>query len=160
CHSGLQAALTRAHELLDQAKARIPGKNGLAVGYQRRSGASAASVQPWGENGGAADAFGVFSAEKGARLSPRLLADLDRDAAELADLSRGPGLRFRHELARLVRRHAERDALLSAGGADRVAEALERLGRYEASADLEEKGDGSWPQLAARVGVFLRQEAR
>jgi len=159
-HSGLQAALTSAHALLDQAKDRIRGKHGLAVGYQRRSGASAASVQPWGEGGAAVEAFSIFSAGQGPRLSPRLLADLDRDAGELASLSVRPGPRYRQELARLVRRHAERDALITAGGAGKIAGALEQLGRNEASADLEDKCPGSWPQLAARVGVFLRQEAR
>ena len=156
-HGGLQTALSDARVLLKQAKQRVPGKHALAVGYVRHSGAGASSIQPW-DNGASADGFGIFSSTRASRLSPRLVADLDRDAEELARLSEVSKRLYQAELSRLIRRHTEDGA--AADEATKVADVLDRLGRHEASKWLEERGTGSWPQLAARVGVFLRQEAR
>jgi CRISPR-associated protein Cmr2 len=159
-HVGLQSAVSTARGLLKQAKDRVPGKHALAVGYLRRSGVSEASVQPWGPDGSSADAFGIFTAGQGQRLSPRLIADLDRDADELAALSTAPGTYYRAELARLVRRHTEGEGAQARDRAAQAAAALERLGKNEAAERLTREIPGSRPQLAARVGVFLRQEAR
>ena len=161
-HASLQAALSSTRRLLDQAKERVPGKNGLAVGYLRRSGVSEASIQPWtGRDGGSAPGFfGVFAAGREQPLSPRLVADLDRDADELAALSVSAPAVFRAELARLVRRHTGDGAGSGADSAAEAAAALEWLGNNEAAGRKVQGSPGSWPQLAARVGVFLRQEAR
>jgi CRISPR-associated protein Cmr2 len=161
-HAGLQSAMSRARELLDQGKSRVPGKHALAVGYLRRSGVGEASVQPWAtKQGSSAESFGIFTAGHGHRLSPRLVADLDRDADELARLSMVSESLYRAELTRLVHRHTEAE---TASARDQVAraaaEALEHLGKYEAAERLARGTPGARPQLAARVGVFLRQEAQ
>lgn len=160
-HASIQQAMSEARRLLDQAKARVRGKHALAVGYLRRSGVSEVSIQPWVAYGGksSADLFAVFHADAEHRLSPRLLADLDRDAAELSSLVTVPGGSYRQEITRLVSRHLED----SGGSRDiirAIADSLVYLGERERSA--EEPGDriAVRPQPAARVGVFLRQEAR
>jgi CRISPR-associated protein len=149
----IQVAMREAHGLLEDAKKNVPGKHALAVRYLRRSGASATSIQPWTGPGqdSSADLFGIFARGRALRLSPRLVADLERDATELASLAYVSDRLYRAELARLVRRHAE-------GGqdnADQAADALDWLGRNE-RLPVPDRG----PHLAARVGVFLRQEAR
>jgi CRISPR-associated protein Cmr2 len=159
-HGSLQGAVTRARDLLEQAKRQVRGKHALAVGYLRRSGTGSASIQRWtAPEGSSAQEFAIFAVGAEHRLSPRLLADLDRDADELALLSGDAPHMYRAELARMVRRHTEQDA----GGretAARAATALEWLGANEASERPPQAAAGSRPQLAARVGVFLRQEAR
>ncbi|MGH3119537.1 MAG: Cas10/Cmr2 second palm domain-containing protein [Streptosporangiaceae bacterium] len=163
-HTGLQIALTRARRLLDEAKHRVDGKHALAVGYLRGSGVSEVSIQPWpGPDGrDTADLFRVFATDAEHPLSPRLLADLERDHAELARLSRQHPAHYRAELTRLVRRHIAGGQV---GGGDavsaaaRAAAALEWLGAHE-NAGPPRAPEVSWPDLAARVGVFLRQEAR
>ena len=150
--AGLQGAVAAAHELLDTAKQTVVGKDALAVGYQRRSGVSEVCVQPWGTSrAGVAAAFAVFAQDAAHPLSPRLVADLARDADELAELTARP-MAYRGEVLRLVRRHLPHG--LPSAVTARVADALLRLGR-------DECGPGG-PSLlpAARVGVFLRQEAR
>lgn len=160
-HASIQQAMSTARRLLDQAKARVRGKHALAVGYLRRSGVSEVSIQPWAADEGksSADLLGVFRADAEHRLSPRLLADLDRDAAELSSLVTVPGGIYRQEIARLVGRHLE--------GADgsrevvrAIADSLVRLGERERSVEAAGAGVAVRPQPAARVGVFLRQEAR
>jgi CRISPR-associated protein Cmr2 len=153
--AGLQAALTRARELLDTAKDTVPGKHALAVAYLRRSGAREHSIQPWPPDDGqrvngqsAATMFGGFAREAASPLSPRLVADLERDAAELAALSRRDETLYRAEITRLVQRHLGGEPTGRAGAAREVAAALLELGR------------GGRLAGAARVGVFLRQEAR
>jgi CRISPR-associated protein Cmr2 len=159
-HGSLQGAVTRARELLEQAKREVRGKHALAVGYLRRSGTGSASIQPWmAPEGSSAREFAIFAAGAEHRLSPRLLADLDRDADELALLSGNAPHVYQAELARLVRRHTEQGA----GGREAAAQAavaLEWLGAHEVSERPPGAVAGSRPQLAARVGVFLRQEAR
>jgi hypothetical protein len=153
-HASIQHAMSEARALLEAAKERVNGKHALAVGYLRRSVVSAASVQRWTGHGEAstADLFGIFARGQANRLSPRLAADLERDADELAGLLRVSERYYRAELARLVRRHSE-------GGdredAARAAGALDWLGRHE-RAPRSRPG----PHVAADVGVFLRQEAR
>jgi CRISPR-associated protein Cmr2 len=148
--AGLQAALTRARELLDTAKESVSGKHALAVGYLRRSGVRECSIQPWsGTNGQSSAAmFQVFGRDVAHPLSPRLVADLERDTDELAALHRRDQELYRAELTRLVGRHL--------GG--------EKAGRAQAAtevaATLLELGAGQEPAGTARVGVFLRQEAR
>jgi CRISPR-associated protein Cmr2 len=163
-HAGLQSALTGARQLLEEAKKRVDGKHGLAVGYLRRSGASEASIQPWpGPDGGtAADLFGVFATGIEHPLSPRLLADLERDHAELARLSRQHPGHYRAELTRLVHRHTgkgEDGGPAAVRAAAMAAQALEWLGEHEKARTMRVH-DIPGPELAARVGVFLRQEAR
>ena len=162
-HAGLQGALTRARGLLHEAKNRVAGKHALAVGYLRGSGASEISIQPWpGPDGrNTADLFGVFAADMEHPLSPRLLADLERDGAELAELSRQYPAHYRAELTRLVHRHTARGqgGATVARAAARAADALEWLGAHEKAASARTE-KSSRPELAARVGVFLRQEAR
>jgi hypothetical protein len=82
-----------------------------------------------------------------------LLADLARDAGELVGL-RGASELYIAELARLVRRHAGTDAGQHREAIGQIAGALDWLGLRERS--VEPPG----PEPAARVGVFLRQEAR
>lgn len=148
--AGLQQALVRARELLDSAKESVPGKHGLAVGYLRRSGVRESSVQRWfGPNGQSAAAmFSVFGREAAHPLSPRLVADLERDAAELGGLYRRDQGLHRAELTRLVRRHLGGEPAGRAEAASEVATALLELGT-----------DGR-AESAARVGVFLRQQER
>jgi len=169
-HASIQQAMSRARWLLGEAKEKVPGKHALAVGYVRRSGASAVSVQPWdARDGSSADLFGLFARERGPRLSPRLAADLERDAAELASLAAVPGGHYRRELARLVRRHMqdEPDAGQAADGghgaraaATSIAAALEWLGAHEHAPQGNGPAVPVRPRPAAQVGVFLRQEAR
>jgi CRISPR-associated protein Cmr2 len=153
-HASIQAAMSQARVMLDEAKRRVPGKHGLAVGYLRRSGASALSVQRWLlERGGRETSighFGLFARGADHRLSPRLVADLQRDAGELAALAQVRDELYLAELTRLVRRHTD-----GGGGAAEAAQALRWLGEHEYAAT-----DVPGPHLAAQVGVFLRQEAR
>ncbi len=158
-HASIQQAMREARDLLEAAKQAVPGKHALAVGYLRRSGVAAQSIQPWADRDGnsSADRFGLFAREREPRLSPRLVADLERDAGELASLAE-VSQRIRRplytaELARLVRRHAGPDAGSHREAIDRIAGALDWLG-------LHEHAESPGPQAAARVGVFLRQEAR
>jgi hypothetical protein len=133
----------------------VPGKHGLAVGYLRRSGASAVSIQPWPGPGNqdSAGLFGLFARGKEGRLSPRLAADLQRDADELAGLARVSERLYLAELGCLVRRHTGKESGGGAAGAG-IAEALDWLGRHEYAPD-----GVPGPHAAAQVGVFLRQEA-
>ncbi len=160
-HAGLQSTLTKARHLLEDAKKRVDGKHGLAVGYLRRSGVSEVSIQPWpGPDGGStADLFGVFATGIEQPLSPRLLADLERDHAELARLSRKHPDHYRAELTRLVRRHIGKGESGGEAAVRAAAEALTWLGEHE-KAPTPHVHDIPGPELAARVGVFLRQEAR
>jgi CRISPR-associated protein Cmr2 len=165
-HAGLQGVLSRARDLLDEAKKRVDDKHALAVGYIRRSGVSEASIQQWTADGGqAADLFAVFAADAEHRLSPRLLADLERDKEELAALSAAHADVFRAELARLVRRHTlgAKGGILTAAAAQasavKAANALDWLGSRE-QAGTSRPDDVARLEIAARVGVFLRQEAR
>ncbi len=158
-HASLRDALTSARELLQAAKG-LDGKHGLGVGYLRRSGASERSVQPW-EAGGAetAGSYGVFAGSRQYRLSPGLLADLDKDGAELARLSADWPDAYRAELTRLVARHL--DGSPPAAEIAKTAGALAALGRHEATPRPPGVPAGAaWPLPAARVAVFLRQEAR
>jgi CRISPR-associated protein Cmr2 len=174
-HAGMQSAMARARHMLEQAKDAVPGKHALAVGYLRRSGASELSVQPWsGQEGrSAADLFGIFAADLALPLSPRLVADLERDHAELAGLADRDQDLYLAELRRLVRRHIRAEPGIpgsdSASGASATdaaavlaADSLAALGAAEsAPADPSGQGTGGRrPELAARIGVFLRQEAR
>lgn len=165
----LQTAVSRVREMLDDAKDRVVGKHALAVGFVRRSGASAVSVQPWNGPDGRSgtDLFGVFSRKRALPLSPRLLTDLDRDGAELGTLAIRHEDLYRRELTRLVERH-----LNDKTGGDQarsvaveIADALDHLGRAEAAPEAGEAGQAQRvsprrPEPAARVAVFLRQEVR
>ena len=110
-HASIQRAMGEARGLLDAAKHLVPGKHGLAVGYLRRSGASAVSIQPWPgpENQDSAGLPGIFARGKEGRLAPRLAADLLRDADELAGLARASERLYLAELGRLVRRHTGKE---------------------------------------------------
>ena len=90
-HASIQRAMSQARDLLEQAK-KVSGKHGLAVGYLRRSGATAVSIQPWAgqEGGSSASRFGLFAREHEPRLSPQLVADLECDAGELTGSRRSP----------------------------------------------------------------------
>jgi CRISPR-associated protein Cmr2 len=184
-HAGLQAAMTRAREMLGQAKAAVPGKHALTVGYLRRSGASEFSIQPWAVSAGSgapeglaasssADLLGLFAADRVNPLSPRLVADLERDAGELSRLFERDRAVYRAELARLVGRHIRKAAHPAADGsrpaaqararlraaASEAADALWWLGQKEYAPRDPTTPAGPRPARAARIGVFLRQEAR
>jgi CRISPR-associated protein Cmr2 len=164
-HASIQQAMSQARWLLKTAKEKVPGKHALAAGYMRRSGVSAVSVQPWQADGGRSSAslFGLFARTHEPRLSPRLVADLERDAGELSSLAAVPGGHYRRELARLVRRHMRGDGAgraVGAAAAAEIAEALEWLGGHERAPQRDGQAVLVRPQPAAQVGVFLRQEAR
>ena len=156
--SSLRQALRQVRRLLDEAKDAAADKHALAVGFLRRSGVREHSIQPWvpaamGGQATAAELFGVFAESPQRRLSPRLVADLERDADELADPDL-PESFYRAELARLVERH---------GGSRTDAEALLRLGLQERAwepAAGERQPGSRRPVAAARVAVFIRQECR
>ncbi|MBE1533960.1 Cas10/Cmr2 second palm domain-containing protein [Actinomadura algeriensis] len=156
-HAQLRHVLVEAQRLLRDAKAGVPGKHALAVGFLRRSGARAESIQPWTPTPSGHSPEGLF--ERLGRsgeftLSPRLVTVLERDAGELQGLR---GEVYEAELRRLVGRHAgggasaARDAWTADAG-----RALVELGDREHSAGRR----GRRPAPVARVGVFLRQEAR
>jgi len=169
-HSSIQAAMTTARDLLKRAKDEVPDKHALAVGYRRRSGASEVTIQPWEADGRtAADRLGVFADARGYRLSARLAGDLERDGIELGGLhGRNPDL-YRAELSRLVGRHLALDTRAGVAAAEvpapgvaagDVSAALAWLGDYEHAPRSSGEGAGPRPVRAARVGVFLRQEAQ
>ena len=154
-HASIQQAMSEARALLKNAKKQVEGKHALAVGYLRRSGSTAVSIQPWPGREGASSAvlFRLFARGGAEQLSPRLVSDLERDAGELAALRAENEKLYVAELARLVRRHTE-------GGhavAVEAVQALDWLGLHER---LDGKAGVARPHVAARVGVFLRQEAR
>jgi hypothetical protein len=158
-HASIQQAMREARSLLEQAKQAVRDKHALAVGYLRRSGVSAASIQPWiAQDGSSAELFGLFAREREPRLSPGLLADLQRDAGELAELAEVSQRLHRPlyaaELTRLVRRHAGAGAGQHRDAIEEIAGALDWLGQHERASEPPS------PVLSARVGVFLRQEAR
>lgn len=172
-HASIQHAMSEARKLLDEAKDRVPGKHALAVGYLRRAGVREASIQPWPgrDEKSSAELFGMFGAGRG--LSPRLVADLERDADELASLLDNSETVYQAELARLVRRHTKSGpGPVTAGRGDedgQAARALDWLGRHECAPRESGRAGRVRPQVAegaarphvaARVGVFLRQEAR
>jgi len=163
-HASIQQAMRGARDLLEKAKDRVHGKHGLAVGYLRRSGVADVSIQPWSGYAGrsSAELFGLFRRDAEHRLSPRLLADLDRDSAELSSLVGVPGGIYQQEIARLVRRHitGAGDGRAPDTAVKGIAEALVHLGERERSPREPGLKVAVRPQAAARVGVFLRQEAR
>jgi hypothetical protein len=165
--SSLRRAVTSARELLSIAKSSDDAhKHALAVGFLHRSGASEHSVQPWHTGPtsqpydrdvrSAADVFGVFVGTAGGRgLSPRLIWDLERDAAQLADEALSDQL-YRAELTRLLERH---------GGSVAAADALMRLASGERATPKRDITSRAWravpgrvPSRAARVAVFLSRE--
>jgi CRISPR-associated protein Cmr2 len=160
-HASIQQAMQTARELLDEGKDKVRGKHALAIGYLRRSGAREASIQPWpGPDGDSSAAlFRLFTREAGHGLSPRLAVELERDAAELAALLQVNDRVYEAELARLIRQHTGAGGDASGAGGDAsaktVAVALSWLGRHEAAL-----GGLRSPHAAAKVGAFLRQEAR
>lgn len=162
----LRRAVGTAQGLLDRAKERLGDKHGLAVAYLRRSGMRAESIQPWTPSEGAAviELFELLRDDQEHRLSPRLVSDLDRDEDEFALLARTAGLEefFEAEVRRLVDRHTggphTRRRTEQVG---RTARALVDLGWRERSVSRASGGHpSSFPVPAARVGVFLRQEAQ
>jgi CRISPR-associated protein Cmr2 len=160
--AGLQSALSSAKAMLDDAKRRVPGKHALAVGYLRRSGVAESSIQPWAGSAGAPAAalFALFAADAEHPLSPRLAVDLERDRGELGRLSKRDSRLYEAELGRLVRRHTggERSGVRAA--AETAARALIGLGQNEHAGGVREHDRPARPEIAAKVGVFLRQEAR
>jgi hypothetical protein len=154
-HASIQRAMSEARLLLKEAKKRVEGKHALAIGYLRRSGATAMSIQPWTGRDGASSValFRRFARGGAEQLSPRLVTDLERDAGELAALRAENEKRYVAELARLVRRHTD-------GGTPVTAEAVEALDWLGLHERLDGNAGVARPQVAARVGVFLRQEAR
>lgn len=155
--AGLRTVLTQARELLENAKESVRGKHALAVGYLRRSGVADCSVQPWSGSDGksAAAMFAVFGRDAAHPLSPRLVTDLARDATELTGLYAREQALHRSELTRLVRRHLGGDTAGHETAASEVTTALLALGAGRGV--VGGPGDSA---SAARVGVFLRQEAR
>jgi CRISPR-associated protein Cmr2 len=178
--SGLQAAVRAAGELLHEAKS-ARGKNALGIGFERRSGGRYDVVTPWrsvagglaateliealggtaeGDSGTAEGDSGAAPTSAGHGVSPRLVTDLERDREELGSLL-APQEPYRAtltaELARLVARHCGRTNPV---GADRrLAAVLVTAGQEQARRPGAEVS-GFDPVPAARVAVFLRQEAR
>lgn len=149
--AGLQPAVRDAQALLADAK-RAPGKDRLAVGYQRRSGSTRRTILRW------SDAASVLAAFSGAAadmtgLSPRLVTDLQRETQALAELEVGGFRRLVDaELRRLIDRHLPEPA--------RGTEAAAGLAAALATVGLAETVDGFDPVPAARVAMFLAGEAR
>lgn len=156
--SSLQQAVAGAHRLLGRAKG-LPGKHGLAVGYERRSGSTHATVQPWVAADGESTVarLGAVSGVGGVRLSPRLAFDLQRDRDELDRLGGTHPDLLRAEIDRLVRRHVR--AADGGRAADAEVAALAGLvvdlGRREGG-----RQTGFDPVPAAMVAVFMRGECR
>ncbi|MDS1269708.1 type III-B CRISPR-associated protein Cas10/Cmr2 [Lipingzhangella sp. LS1_29] len=171
--SPLQDALVRAHEALEQAKSR-DGKHGLAVGYVQPSGSAATCVtawQPTPDQPTGAERLRLFPAATvpapshstpdhpnhpapalDARLSPRLVADLERSRDGLDALEQSIA---GQEVRRLVARHVHGTRPLSQqehrDAAAEFSTALEQLSR------TGQKIDWATP---ARVAAFLGREAR
>lgn len=100
------AVLAAAHSLLDRAKASRAQKHALGVAFRRHSGSSREVIVPWDVNGSnAADVLAALAEPAHRALSPKLISDVDRDAAELDSLRRGYPRVFESELARLIGRH-------------------------------------------------------
>jgi hypothetical protein len=164
--SSLQSALGEARHLLETAKLSVPGKHALAVGYQRRSGASEVTIQPWvcSDGSSTAAALGVFAGDHEHRLSPGLVTDIERDRGELGRLAARNRNLYRAELSRLVARHISGKGPSKAAAAAEASRVLELLGRSEAvpahTGDADSEPSHERPERAARVAVFLRQEAR
>ncbi len=157
--SSLRQAISLAQELLHSAK-ELDGKHGLAVGYARRSGGSHQTVMPWvSADGGSAALFAALSRAGGSAgpISPRLVSDLQRDAVALASLLRGHQDLLRLELNRLVARHSGNNDPRSPA-TQALGDLLLAVGRRDALG--RGHADGFDPVPVARVGVFLRQEAR
>ncbi|MGW0084526.1 type III-B CRISPR-associated protein Cas10/Cmr2 [Streptomyces sp. NPDC003393] len=156
--SPLQRAVVEVQRLLEQAKENVTNKNGLAVGYIRRSGVREQSVQKWSrhtDDRGPAEDFAEFlaapqttaeGAVHGRRLSLGVVYDCLRDEEELISLPDGL---FTAEMRRLVTRH---------GGTLAQADALVRL----SNAETGRQGDpGEFTRRLAepvKVAAFLRQE--
>lgn len=160
--AGLQSALSSARAMLNEAKRRVPGKHALAVGYLRRSGVTESSIQPWAgpADASAAALFALFAGDAEHPLSPRLAVDLERDRGELGRLSKRDSRLYEAELDRLVRRHIGGERAGASAAAEKAARALIGLGQNEYAGGVRERDRPARPEIAAKVGVFLRQEAR
>jgi hypothetical protein len=175
--SGLQSAVASAVALLHEAKSR-PGKHTLGMGFERRSGARFSTVTPWqsiAEGRGVGSLIealirgtaGLLETNDGGHLgrpaarvlSPRIVFDLQRDQEALASLLSREGHHYevlKAELTRLVARHSGRRRPVET---DRdLAHVLLAAGRDEASCPGSRTTFDPVP--AARLAVFLRQEAR
>ncbi|WP_198156350.1 Cas10/Cmr2 second palm domain-containing protein [Thermobifida cellulosilytica] len=153
-YSSLRHTVERARSLLETAKS-VRNKNALATGFVTRSGTSFHTVIPWSVGGaeGPGSLLRMFVPGRGGegatRLSPRLVADLEREQRALTELARRSSTvkAYRAEVTRLVLRHggsqADADALIAWGDNHYVD-------RDAVSALLD----------AARVAVFLRGEIR
>ncbi|MEY9211507.1 hypothetical protein NI17_010060 [Thermobifida halotolerans] len=150
-YSSLRHTVEKTRSLLEAAKA-VRKKNALATGFATRSGTSFHTVAPWTADGseGPGSLLRMFvpdGEESSTRLSPRLVADLERERRALTELVKKTSTvaAYRAEVTRLVLRHGgsrvDADALISWGDNDRVD-------RDAVSALLD----------AARVAVFLRGE--
>ncbi|MCD0448601.1 type III-B CRISPR-associated protein Cas10/Cmr2 [Actinocorallia sp. API 0066] len=156
-HFSLREAVTRVQEMLKDAKRNVEGKHALAVGVVRRSGTRAESIQPWPSarpDELSVRAFDLLGRSGEHVVSPRLVADLERDEEELASL---PERLYTAELARLLARHTSGPADGRAGFVADATRALVDLGARERSVPGPETAR---PVPVARIGVFLRQEAR
>lgn len=157
--ASLRLAVTEVQELLKQAKHANADKHALGVGFLRRSGVRESTIQPWlaAERELVTGRLRVFAATgRRAGLSPRLVAELERDAVELRsllslDASGTPPLVLalhEQEITRLVLRHH---------GTAEDARALLLLMRAERARPSSSPGEQRRAR-AAKVAVFLRQE--
>ncbi|MDA2810520.1 type III-B CRISPR-associated protein Cas10/Cmr2 [Nocardiopsis sp. RSe5-2] len=167
----LHAVLETVRAALADAK-RMPDKHALSVGYIRRSGARGATVHPWRhetstEAALAADDMAVFlpepppegAGERGEQvrprvLSPRLLADVDRDRDALADLRDADQDDYERELRRLVLRHTSGST--EAAREEFASRTAKRL-RILAGAAPPWRG-GEALADTVRVGAFVAKE--
>lgn len=149
--AGLQPAVRDAQALLADAK-RAPGKDRLAVGYQRRSGSTRRTILRWSDAASVLPAFSGAAADL-AGLSPRLVTDLERETQALAELELGGFRRLVDaELRRLIDRHLPEPA--------RGTEVAAGLAAALSTVGLAETVNGFDPVPAARVAMFLAGEAR
>ncbi|MGH3329575.1 MAG: Cas10/Cmr2 second palm domain-containing protein, partial [Streptomycetales bacterium] len=160
--ASLRRALDTARTMVQAAKDRVPGKGGLAVGFLRRSGARAESIQPWVPDGGGSpviELFAMLGRGQEYRISPGLVADLERDRDELGALRHEYPDHYAAEIRRLVARHTSGPR--GPGRDVRVREAAAALVDLAArERAIDDRGAAAHVVAPARVGVFLRQEAR
>ena len=117
----LSGVVQAAQDLLKMAKAEP--KDALGLSFHWHSSATREVVLPWrlpasaGADVQVTDLLRVLAEAPGELMSPRLIAEIDRDAAELDDLRRGDEWLFRAELLRLLGRHVRQDRAAEAADA-------------------------------------------
>ncbi len=142
----LRSAIRQAFQTLEKAKDR-PGKNSWAVRILRRSGAPVETVGPWEEKiPGGSNNFKplellslLIKEQSEGRLSPRWLADLERERTALGDVNlaivtdederqelwQNSSDLFNREIGRIIGRHWDKNS--ATGTRDTIIEGLKCL---------------------------------